>query len=83
MIRPLGLWRRRAENLRSFSAWWVRCGWSREKRWLPASGARLLEAPGLGGYAVASYRIFVLRESGVETSDHVLLSAQKRLDLED
>jgi len=80
LIRPLGLWRRRAENLRSFSVWWVRCGWNRKKRWLPATGERLLEAPGLGRYAVASYRIFVLGETGVETTDQVLLAAQKRLD---
>ena len=76
LIRPLGLWRRRAENMRSFSGWWVRCGWGRSKRWLPARD-RLLEAPGLGPYAVASYRVFVLGEDQVETEDSVLLAAQK------
>ena len=78
LIRPLGLWRRRAENLRSFSAWWVRCGWNRKKRWLPATGSRLLEAPGLGRYAVDSYRIFVLGETDVETTDAVLRAALRR-----
>lgn len=79
LLRPLGLWRQRAATLRRLSSWWFRSGWDRRKRWLPASGERLLEVGGLGKYAADSYRIFVLGDLTVDTDDPILRAALRRL----
>jgi hypothetical protein len=66
------------KTLRRLSSWWFRSGWDREKRWLPTVDRLTAEVGGLGPYAVDSYRIFVLGETDVETTDPVLAAALNR-----
>ena len=60
IIRPLGLWRRRTVILRKMSGMWWRI--KRQYPYEDVPEEEIARLPGIGVYALDSYRIFHLRD---------------------
>ena len=69
LVRPLGLWRKRAEQLVSLSSRWV----EKPPRGPPAG------YPGIGRYALDSWAIFVEGRADVDPDDPVLRAYMRRV----
>jgi adenine-specific DNA glycosylase len=71
-IRPLGFYNRRAKSLKAFSeAWLVALDEWPEPKLIPI---KILEKmPGLGKYALDSWKIFQLNDLSVDATDKVLV----------
>lgn len=72
LIRPLGLWRRRSKTLKKMSREFILAKLRTNHGTLPEEEVKNL--PGVGPYALDSYRIFVLGdESRCDSKDRVLM----------
>jgi methyl-CpG-binding domain protein 4 len=74
LLRPLGLYKRRASILIRLSRRWV--DWRLDHD-VP-DGSDVMELPGVGKYASDSYRLFVLRDDSIEPEDKELRAYMER-----
>jgi methyl-CpG-binding domain protein 4 len=65
LLRPLGMWRKRTNTLRTFSYDWMRT-------YIPGEPVELSEMYGIGRYAIDSYKIFQLGMVDIEVTDKEL-----------
>ena len=65
LIRPLGLWRNRAKEIKNIASWLVENG-------TPKTRDEVLSIKGAGGYVADSYSIFVLEDFSVSPKDEKL-----------